>query len=483
MDYEAVIGLEVHAELLTKTKIFCSCPAKFGAEVNTHVCPVCLGLPGVLPVLNKNVVELSLKAAVAINCTVPNECKFDRKNYFYPDLPKAYQITQYDQPVGKNGFLEIDLNGKKKIVNITRIHIEEDAGKLVHAGSDRLSGSTYSLADYNRAGVPLVEIVSEPEIRSSEEAKLYMEELRSILVCAGVCDGKMEEGSMRCDANVSIRQRGTEKFGTRVEIKNLNSFRSLQRAIDYEVQRQKDAIQYGERIVQETRLWDENKSVTITMRTKEEAEDYRYFPDPDLFSVSISPEWLKRIVDELPELPTKKRERYVKDYLLSDYDARVLVNSTDLISFFEESVNSGLNAKTVTNWLSVDITAYLNEKKLELKNTKLTPQNFSELLMLIEKGTISGKIAKEILPEIIETGESATKIVERKGSTQINDTSELLKMVHDIIEKNPKEVTDYLGGKEKLLGFFVGQAMKQSKGRANPEVLNGIVKDELNKLR
>lgn len=483
MDYEAVIGLEVHAELLTNTKIFCSCPAKFGAEPNTHVCPVCLGMPGVLPVLNKNVLEFAIKAALAINCEVPNECKFDRKNYFYPDLPKAYQISQYDQPIGQKGFLEIEVNGTKKIVNITRIHMEEDAGKLVHSGADRLAGSTYSLADYNRAGVPLVEIVSEPEIRSSEEAKAYVEELRSILVCANVCDGKMEEGSLRCDANVSIRPRGTEKFGTRVEIKNLNSFRSLQRAIDYEIGRQKEALEYGERIVQETRLWDENKGVTNTMRTKEEAEDYRYFPDPDLVSMIIDAEWLKRVSDSLPELPAKKRERYITQFGLSEYDARVLVNSTDLIDFFEEAVKSGVNAKTATNWLTVDITSYLNDKKLELKDTKLTPPLLSELLSLIEKGTISGKIAKEILPELMESGESPTSLVEKKGATQINDEGKLADIVKTIVESNPKQVQEYLSGKDKILGFFVGQAMKQTQGRANPEVLNKLVKEELNKLK
>ncbi|MFN8673726.1 MAG: Asp-tRNA(Asn)/Glu-tRNA(Gln) amidotransferase subunit GatB [Candidatus Sericytochromatia bacterium] len=483
MDYESVIGLEVHAELLTNSKIFCSCSAKFGGDVNTHVCPVCLGMPGVLPVLNKNVVELALKAAKSINCKIPDECKFDRKNYFYPDLPKAYQISQYEQPIGLNGSLEIDVNGHKKLINITRIHMEEDAGKLVHAGSDRLAGASYSLVDYNRTGVPLVEIVSEPEIRSSEEAKAYLEELRSILVYAQVCDGKMQEGSLRCDANVSIRPKGSDKFGTRVEIKNLNSFRSLQRAIDYEIQRQKEALEYGEKIVQETRLWDENKGVTNTMRTKEEADDYRYFPDPDLVKITIDSSWLKKIEQELPELPNKKRERYIKDYALSDYDARVLVNSTELISFFEESVNLGLNPKIVTNWLTVDITAYLNDKKLELSDTKLNPENFSELISLIEKGTISGKIAKEILADVITTGEKPSKIVEKKGATQINDTDKILSLVKEILEKNPKEVKDFLGGKEKLLGFFVGQVMKQTQGRANPEILNTLIKEEINKLR
>jgi aspartyl-tRNA(Asn)/glutamyl-tRNA(Gln) amidotransferase subunit B len=483
MDYEAVIGLEVHAELLTDSKIFSSAPAKFGSSPNTNINELCLGMPGTLPVLNKKVVDLALRACRALDFTIPKECKFDRKNYFYPDLPKGYQISQYDQPIGLKGQLEINLNNEKKVINITRIHMEEDAGKLVHAGAERLAGSTYSLADYNRAGVPLVEIVSEPEIRSSEEARAYMEELRNILVYTGVCDGKMQEGSLRCDANVSVRKKGTEKFGTRVEIKNLNSFKSLQRAIDFEIERQIDALEYGEKIVQETRLWDENKGVTNTMRTKEEAEDYRYFPDPDLVSIIIDDEWLKVIDETLPELPKEKRIRYIQEYGLSEYDAGVLVSSLSMAKFFEECISLRINPKVATNWLTGNITAYINEKGIDLEDLNLKPETLKELVDLIEKGTISGKIAKDILPEIIESGEEPIKIVESKGLTQINNTDEISKMAQELVSKNPKQVEEYLSGKTKVLGFFVGQIMKLTQGRANPEIVNSLVIEELNKYK
>lgn len=483
MEYEPVIGLEVHAELLTDTKIFCSCPAKFGGDVNTHVCPVCLGMPGVLPVLNKNVVEMALRAARAINCQIPHECKFDRKNYFYPDLPKAYQISQYDQPIAVNGWLEINVDGKTKRIGITRLHMEEDAGKLVHAGSDRLAGSSYSLADYNRAGVPLAEIVSEPDMRTSEEARAYMEELRNILLYTGVCDGKMQEGSLRCDANISVRKKGAEKFGTKVEIKNVNSFRSLQRAIDYEIERQIDALESGEKIIQETRLWDENKGYTTSMRSKEEADDYRYFPDPDLVTIVIDEGWLKRIDDELPELPAEKRERYVNDYGLSEYDASVLVNSREMLNFFEECVDLRISPKITANWIMGDISAYLKEEKAELNETKITPKLFQELINLIDKGTISRKIAKEIIFEVLKTGESPSKIVEKKGVTQITDDNEILLVIRKILESNPKQVEQFLSGKDKIYGFFVGQIMKETKGRANPELLNKLLTDELNRLK
>jgi aspartyl-tRNA(Asn)/glutamyl-tRNA(Gln) amidotransferase subunit B len=361
--------------------------------------------------------------------------------------------------------------------------MEEDAGKLVHAGAERLAGSSYSLADYNRAGVPLVEIVSEPEIRSSEEAKAYMEELRNILMYADVCDGKMQEGSMRCDANVSVRPKGTEKFGTRVEIKNLNSFRSLQRAIDYEIDRQIDAIESGEKIIQETRLWDENKGYTASMRSKEEAEDYRYFPDPDLVSIIIDDEWLKVIDETLPELPKEKRIRYIQEYGLSEYDAGVLVSSLSMAKFFEECISLRINPKVATNWLTGNITAYINEKGIDLEDLNLKPETLKELVDLIEKGTISGKIAKDILPEIIESGEEPIKIVESKGLTQINNTDEISKMAQELVSKNPKQVEEYLSGKTKVLGFFVGQIMKLTQGRANPEIVNSLVIEELNKYK
>lgn len=483
MQYESVIGLEVHAELLTNTKIFSSAPAKFGSEPNTNINEICLGMPGTLPVLNKGVVDLALKACRALNFTIPRESKFDRKNYFYPDLPKGYQITQFDKPIGLKGTLEITVKDQKKVINITRVHLEEDAGKLVHAGAERLAGSSYSLADYNRAGVPLIEIVSEPEIRSSEEARAYLEELRNILVYTGVCDGKMQEGSLRCDANVSVRLKGTEKLGTRVEIKNLNSFKSLQRAIDFEIERQIDAIEYGEKIVQETRLWDENKCVTTTMRSKEEAEEYRYFPDPDLVSVIIDDEWLKRIDQSMPELPKEKKLRYMQDYALSEYDAGVLVSSMDMVKFFEECIELKVNPKVATNWLTGSLIAYINEKGIELGDLDFDPEQLKNLTDLIEKGTISNKIAKDILPEIISSGKSAEKIVEEKGLTQINDTDEIANLAKELVEKNPKQVEEYLGGKDKVLGFFVGQIMKATKGRANPEIVNSLVIEELTKYK
>jgi aspartyl-tRNA(Asn)/glutamyl-tRNA(Gln) amidotransferase subunit B len=483
MEYESIIGLEVHAELLTKTKIFCSCPAKFGGEPNTHVCEICLGMPGVLPVLNKNVVEFALKSARALNCQILEECKFDRKNYFYPDLPKAYQISQYDKPIAVNGYLEVNVNGKNKKIGITRIHMEEDAGKLVHVGSDRLAGSNYSLVDYNRAGVPLIEIVSEPDMRTSEDAKSYMEELRNILLYIGVCDGKMQEGSLRCDANVSVRKKGSQKFSTKVEIKNLNSFKSLQRAIDYEISRQIEELESGGKIVQETRLWDENNSCTISMRVKEEAEDYRYFPEPDLVSLFISKEWIKNIDDNLPELPKAKRERYINQLGLSEYDAVTIVNSIELMEFFEETLKLDVNPKLVANWLMGDISAILKDEKIELKDSKLKPEMLKEMIELIEKGTISGKIAKEILPEILKYGKSPSKIIEEKGLVQINDESEIVKIVKSVIEKNPNQVQQFLNGKEKVIGFLVGQTMKESKGKANPELVNKILLNQLNSLK
>jgi aspartyl-tRNA(Asn)/glutamyl-tRNA(Gln) amidotransferase subunit B len=483
MEYEAVIGLEVHAELKTNTKIFSAVTAKFGDEPNTNINELCLGMPGTLPVLNKRVAELALKTCMALNFEITRESAFERKNYFYPDLPKGYQISQYERPIGTNGYLDIEVEGKKKRVNITRVHMEEDAGKLVHAGAERLAGSSYSLADYNRAGVPLVEIVSEPEIRSSEEAKAYMEELRNILMYADVCDGKMQEGSMRCDANVSVRPKGTEKFGTRVEIKNLNSFRSLQRAIDYEIDRQIDAIESGEKIIQETRLWDENKGYTASMRSKEEAEDYRYFPDPDLVTLVVDDEWLEKVRQEMPELPAKKKERYINEFNLSEYDAKVLVSSLDTVKFFDEMVLLGANPKIAVNWVTVNLMSYLNETKKEFSELNLKASDLKELLDLIEKGTISNKIAKDVLVDMLNTGEKASSIVEKKGLTQISNTDELASMVQKLVEGNQNQVTQYLAGKEKVLGFFVGQIMKETKGRANPELINTLILEEINKYR
>jgi len=482
MNYEVVIGLEVHSELLTNTKIFCSCPAKFGGEVNTHVCPVCSGLPGVLPVLNRQVVEYALIAGLALNCEIPPVSKFDRKNYFYPDLPKAYQVSQFDQPIAVKGHLEIEVNGQKKIIGITRIHMEEDAGKLVHAGSDRLAGSSYSLVDYNRAGVPLIEIVSEPDMRSAAEAKAYMEKLRDILVYTGICDGKMEEGSLRCDVNISIMEKGAKEFGTRVEIKNLNSFKSIQRAVDYEVDRQIDEVERGRKIIQETRLWDENKGFTSTMRVKEEADDYRYFPEPDLVSIVIKDEWLEKLKASMPELPDVKKNRYINEFGLSEYDSSLLVNSLELSKFFEECVKIDLNPKTVTNWLTGNIAAYLNERKLELVESKITPEFLSTIINLIEKGTISAKIAREVMFESLDTGKSPLDIVKSNGVTQMGNADDILVFVKEAISENPKQVEEFLGGKDKLITFFVGQIMKKTKGRADPKILNELLLSELKNM-
>lgn len=483
VEFESVIGLEVHAELLTKSKIFCESSAHFGGEPNTQVGPVSLGLPGTLPVLNQRVVEMAIKAGLATHCTIPRQGKFDRKHYFYPDLPKGYQITQYDQPIAQQGWLDIDTETGPKRIRINRIHMEEDAGKLVHAGTERLSGSHYSLADYNRAGVPLLEIVSEPDIRSSAEARAYLAELRSILMAIGVCDGKMQEGSLRCDANISIRPRGSTTYGTRVEIKNVNSFRFLQKAIDYEIERQSALTRAGETFIQETRLWDEHRDMTISMRSKEDAHDYRYFPDPDLVLLDIDPAWVTEIQQSLPELPAQQRERYQHTLGLAAEEARKLVAEPVYAQFFEATCEQGGAGVAVARWLLGDIAAYLNEHHCLLQDTHMTPKKLAEIVILIEKGTISGKIAKEVLRHLLETNTSAIKIVETLGLTQISDNSALLTLIHEILQNNPTERESYLQGKEKLLGFFVGQVMKQTNGRADPKLTNQLVRQQLERYR
>ena len=473
--YEVVIGLEVHAQLKTKSKIFAPDGTEFGQEPNTQTCPITLGMPGVLPVLNKECVNMGILLGLALNCRIPERCKFDRKQYFYPDLPKGYQISQYDEPICVNGWLEI--NGKK--IGITRAHLEEDAGKLVHAGADGLAGSTYSLVDLNRAGTPLLEIVSEPDMRSAEEARAYMEELRNIVRYLGVCDGNLEEGSMRCDANISIMPKGSKEFGTRAEIKNVNSFSALQRAIEYEVDRQIEIVEEGGKVVQETRLWDDNLKETRSMRGKEDAHDYRYFPEPDLKPVVISREWVEKVRSTMPELPAQKRTRY-KNLGLSEYDANVIVEQMDLALFFDKVLALGANPKTAVNFIMGEIAAYLKEQKLELKETKLTPENLAELISLIEKGTISNNIGKQILIEdMITNGEKASAIVERKGLSQISDEGAIKAIVQKIVEANPQQVEAYRNGKTNLLGFFVGQVMKETKGRANPKTVNELVKSFL----
>ena len=472
--YEVVIGLEVHAQLKTKSKIFCADSTEFGAEPNTQTSPITLGLPGVLPVLNKKVVEMGILTGLALNCEIAEHSKFDRKQYFYPDLPKGYQISQYDMPICLNGWLKID--GKK--IRIHRAHLEEDAGKLVHAGADGLAGSTYSNVDLNRAGTPLLEIVSEADIRSAEEARAYMEELRSIVRYAGVCDGNLEEGSMRCDANISIRPFGQKEFGTRAEVKNVNSFRALQRAIEYEVERQIEIVEAGGSVVQETRLWNEADGTTKSMRSKEEAHDYRYFPEPDLMPLEISREWVEQIRATMPELPQQKRDRYM-ELGLSEYDAGVIVEQMETALFFDNVIETGTNIKTALNWLMGDVTAYLKDKKLIVSETKLTPENLAEMVNLIEDGTISNKIAKDIIITLLEEGGSAKQIVEKQGLSVISDEGELKAIIAKIIETNPNQVAAYKGGKDKLFGFFVGQVMKETQGRANPQSINTLIKEAL----
>ena len=472
--YEVVIGLEVHAQLKTKSKIFAPDSTEFGAEPNVQTCPITLGMPGVLPVLNKECINMGILLGLALNCEIPARCKFDRKQYFYPDLPKGYQISQYDEPICVNG--HIDVNGKR--IGITRAHLEEDAGKLVHAGADGIAGSSYSLVDLNRAGTPLLEIVSEPDMRSSEEAKSYMEELRNIVRYLGVCDGNLEEGSMRCDANISVMPKGSDKFGTRAEIKNVNSFSALQKAIEYEIDRQIEIVEEGGEVVQETRLWDDNQKVTKSMRSKEDANDYRYFPEPDLMPVEISREWVDEIRAKMPELPEQKRKRY-EALGLSAYDANVMVEQVETALFYDEVLKLGVDYRIANNLLMGDITAYLKENNTNITKTKLTPESLTELVSLIEKGTVSNNIAKQILPTLLSEGGSPKEIVEKQGMSVISDEGAIQEIVDNIIKGNPEQVAAYKGGKQQLFGFFVGQVMKETKGRANPQVINKLLKDAL----
>ncbi|SNR62205.1 Asp-tRNA(Asn)/Glu-tRNA(Gln) amidotransferase subunit GatB [Desulfurobacterium atlanticum] len=484
MEFEAVIGLEVHAQLLTDTKIFCSCRNRFGDPPNTNVCPVCLGMPGSLPVLNKKAVEYAVKAALALNCKINTYSIFARKHYFYPDLPKAYQITQYELPFAEHGWIEIEKpDGTKKKIRIRRIHMEEDAGKTLHGeGYDQ-----NSYVDLNRAGTPLIEIVSEPDISSPEEARLYMQKLRDILVWIGVNDGNLEEGSLRCDANVSIRPKGSDKLGTRTEIKNVNSFRFIQKALEYEIERQIKVVKGGGEVVQETRLYDSQKNITKTMRTKEEAEDYRYFPEPDLPPLIIDSEWLDSIKASLPELPDSVKERFVKDYSLTPYDASILVKERALAHFFESAVSSySGEPKKVANFIISDFLGILNEEKIGISDVKVKPEYIAELLTLVDKGTISLRVAKEdVLPEMVKTGKSPEKIVKEKGLVQISDESALVEIIEAVLNKNEKAVNQYKTGddkkKTKAVKFLIGQVMKETKGKANPKVLNELIPKILDK--
>ena len=472
--YEVVIGLEVHAQLKTNTKIFAPDDNKFGQEPNSLASAITLGMPGVLPVLNKECVNMGIKLGLALNCDIPERCKFDRKQYFYADLPKGYQISQYDEPICVNG--HIDINGKR--IGITRAHLEEDAGKLVHVGSDGIAGSKYSLVDLNRAGTPLLEIVSEPDMRSSEEAKNYMEELRNIVRYIGVCDGNLEEGSMRCDANISIMPKGSKEFGTRAEIKNVNSFKALQRAIEYEIDRQIELVEDGEEVIQETRLWDDNEGVTKSMRGKEDAHDYRYFPEPDLMPLSISREWVEEVRKTLPELPSQKRERYMS-LGLSEYDASVIVEQMASALFFDKVLELGVDAKLAVNFMMGPIAAYLKEEHIEITDTKLTPENLANMLSMIDKGTISNNTGKQIIVDMMKDGTPAEKIVEEKGLSQMSDISAIREIVEGIVKNSPAQVEQYKSGKTNILGFFVGQAMKATQGKANPKVVSDILKELL----
>ena len=475
-DYEVVIGLEVHAELSTKTKIFCSCPTAFGAAPNTHTCPICMAMPGTLPVLNEKVVEYAVKAGLATNCEISRNSKNDRKNYFYPDLPKAYQISQFDKPLCEHGYVEIDTKEGKKKIRITRIHIEEDAGKLNH---DEFGGG--SLVDLNRAGVPLIETVSEPDIRSAEEAESYLRKLKSIFEYIEVSDCKMQEGSLRADVNVSVKKKTDTKLGTRTEMKNMNSFRSIVRAIEYEVDRQIDILEDGGTITQETLRWDDVSGKTFPMRDKEDAQDYRYFPDPDLVAIKLSEEYIQNIKDNLPELPESRKQRYLEEYNLSEKDAKLLTSSKYLSDLFEGAVKVCNNPKAVNNWIISDISRILNETETEPISIPFDSNQLGKLVILIDKGTISSSIGKKVLVELFENPRDPEEIIKEKGWIQISDEGAIKEVVMKILEANPQSIADYKAGKDKALGFLVGQAMKETKGKANPQMLNKMFLEELKK--
>ena len=474
MHFETVIGLEVHVELKTDSKIFSPSPAHFGAEPNTNTNVIDLGYPGVLPVVNKRAVEWGMKAAMALNMTVARESKFDRKNYFYPDNPKAYQISQFDQPIGENGWIDIEVNGETKRIGITRAHLEEDAGKLTHKNG-------YSLVDLNRQGTPLIEIVSEPDIRTPEEAYAYLEKLRSIIQYIEVSDVKMEEGSMRCDANISIRPYGQDEFGTKTELKNLNSFTFVKKGLEYEEKRQEQVILSGGVINQETRRFDETTGTTKLMRVKEGSDDYRYFPEPDIVPMIISDEWMEEVRKTIPELPDARQKRYQEELGLPAYDAHVLTLTKEMSDMFEKTVSLGADAKLASNYLMVDVNAYLNKVQKELSETALTAEGLAGMIKLITDGTISSKIAKKVFAELIEHGGDAEKIVKEKGLVQVSDSGQLLAWVNEALDNNPKSIEDYKNGRDRAIGFLVGQIMKASKGQANPQMINKMLLEEIAK--
>lgn len=476
-EFEVVIGIEVHAQLLTKTKLFSTASTQFGQAPNTNVTPVCLGMPGALPVLNKKAVELAVRAGLALGCHINQTSIFARKNYFYPDLPKGYQISQFDKPLCEGGSLTVTVNGEQKKIGITRIHMEEDAGKLVHQGADGIAGSTHSLVDLNRAGTPLIEIVSEPDIRSAAEARAYMEALHELVVHLGICDGNLEEGSMRADANVSIRPVGSTAFGTRAEIKNLNSFRSLERAILVEFERQKKIVLSGGTVVQETRNYDDNLQITTSLRSKEDAHDYRYFPEPDLPPLVVSTPWLEKIQSELPELPTIKRQRYLEAYGLGDNDIHVFMNDLAADAYFAQAMAQapGLSPKEIAKWIVGDLTALFKERQVSFAQPKISVEQFTDMIQLIQNGTISGKMAKDVLVKLFDSTQSAKQIVEAMGGGQISDESAIADIVKKVMEANPDTVEKIKAGKTQVMGFLVGQVMKETKGKANPELVNQII--------
>ncbi len=475
MEFEAVIGLEVHAQLLTESKMFCSCSTKFGDPPNTHICPICTGLPGVLPSLNKKALEFAIKAALATNCRISQRSIFARKNYFYPDLPKGYQISQYEEPLAQDGYLEIDTDFGTKKIGIIRIHMEEDAGKLIH--DER--GLPISYVDFNRAGVPLIEIVSKPDIRSPKEAIEYLKELRDILVYLDICDGNMEEGSFRCDANISVRPKGDNRLGTKVELKNMNSFKHLESALSFEIERQTSILEEGGRIYQETRLFDVKKGITVSMRRKEEAHDYRYFPDPDLLPVVVEESWIEDIRKTLPELPRERRKRFIKQYGLPLYDAKVLTQTKTLANYFEEVLETFSKPKVCSNFIMSEFLREINRERIDPKDAPVRPCDLGLLLRFVDEGKISGKMAKDIFEKMWKEKKSPKEIIEKEGISQITDKDSIRELVKKVLAENPNEVSAYKGGKKKILGYFVGQVMKLSKGRANPKLVNEILLEEL----
>ncbi len=481
MEYEPVIGLEVHVELKTATKLFCGCATTFGNEANTQVCPVCLGLPGTLPVMNEKAVEFAVKIGQALNCTISKFAKMDRKNYYYPDLPKAYQISQYDKPLNIGGSLEITTKEGVKRIGITRAHMEEDAGKLIHAGgkAGRLDSSDYSLADYNRGGIPLVEIVSEPDLRSAEEAHAYLTALKNILLYIEVSDCNMEEGSLRCDANVSVMPKGSKEFGTKAEIKNMNSFKFAKQAIDYEIKRQIALLEKGERVVQESRLWDVTENRTKPMRSKEEAHDYRYFPEPDQVPIVLSDDYVRKIKEQLPELPTAKRARFVSQYGLPDYDAGVLTGEKELADWFEAGAKMTKSPKGLSNWIMGDMAAQMKEQEKELKDLKFDQKKLCELVELVEAGAINSKQAKEVFLELFNNGTSPNEVVKSRGMAQVSDPKAIERAVDKVLAENPNVVADYKGGKQGVIGFLVGKVMQATQGKANPKMVNEVLRKKL----